>query len=61
MTLGHVGSTPHYVAPGTRGHCHGQHTGHLQDLHTWPVDQNFPWRMQKGGLPVPPAVEGVSL
>ena len=32
-----------------------------RDLHTWPVDQDFPWRRLKGGLPVAPAVEGLSL
>ena len=32
-----------------------------RDLHTWPVDQDFLWRRPKGGLPVAPAVEGLSL
>ena len=32
-----------------------------RDLHTWPVDQDFPWRRRQGGLPVAPAVEGFSL
>ena len=32
-----------------------------RDLHTWPVDQDFPWRRGQGGLPVAPAVEGLSL
>ena len=27
------------------------------DLHTWPVDQYFPWRKPKGGLPAVPAAD----
>ena len=32
-----------------------------RDLHTWPADQNYPWRRPRGGLPVAPAAEGLSL
>ena len=32
-----------------------------RDLHTWPVDQDFPWRRPHGGLPVAPAVDVLSL
>ena len=32
-----------------------------RDLHTWPVDQEFPWRRPQGGLQVVPAAEGLSL
>ena len=32
-----------------------------RDLHTWPADQDYPWRRPWGGLPVPPAAEGLSL
>ena len=31
-----------------------------RDLHTWPTDQDFPWRRPRGGLPVAPAAEGFS-
>ena len=30
-------------------------------LHTWPADQDYPWRRPRGGLPVAPAAEGLSL
>ena len=32
-----------------------------RDLHTWPADQEYPWRRPQGGLPVAPAAEGLSL
>ena len=32
-----------------------------RDLHTWQVDQYFPWRRPQGGLPVAAAVEGLRL
>ena len=32
-----------------------------QDLHTWPVGEDYPWRRPRGGLPVAPAAEGLSL
>ena len=32
-----------------------------RDLHTWPADQDYPWRRPWGGLPVAPAAEGLSL
>ena len=32
-----------------------------QDLHTWPADQDYPWRRPRGGRPVAPAAEGLSL
>ena len=32
-----------------------------RDLHAWPTDQDIPWRMPRGGLPVAPAAEGFSL
>ena len=32
-----------------------------RDLHTWPADQEYPWRRPRGGLPVAPAAEGLSL
>ena len=32
-----------------------------RDLHTWPADQDYPWRRPQGGLPVAPAAEGLSL
>ena len=32
-----------------------------RDLHTWPTDQDFPWRRPQGGLPLAPAAEGFSL
>ena len=32
-----------------------------RDLHTWPADQDYPWRRPRGGLPVVPAAEGLSL
>ena len=32
-----------------------------RDLHTWPADQDYPWRTPTGGLPVAPAPEGLSL
>ena len=32
-----------------------------RDLHTWPAGQDFPWRRPRGGLPVAPAAEGLSL
>ena len=31
-----------------------------RDLHTWPADQDYPWRRPWGGLPVAPAAEGLS-
>ena len=32
-----------------------------RDLHTWPADLDYPWRRPRGGLPVAPAAEGLSL
>ena len=32
-----------------------------RDLHTWPADQDYPWRRPRGGLPVAPAAQGLSL
>ena len=32
-----------------------------QDLQTWPAGQDYPWRRPRGGLPVAPAEEGLSL
>ena len=32
-----------------------------RDLHTWPAGQDFPWHRPRGGLPVAPAAEGLSL
>ena len=32
-----------------------------RDLHTWPAGQDYPWRRSRGGLPVAPAAEGLSL
>ena len=32
-----------------------------RDLHTWPADQDYPWRRPWGGLPVATAAEGLSL
>ena len=32
-----------------------------RDLPTWPADQDYPWRRPRGGLPVAPAAEGLSL
>ena len=32
-----------------------------RDLHTWPANQEHPWRRPQGGLPVAPAAEGLSL
>ena len=32
-----------------------------RDLHTWPADQEYPWLRPRGGLPVAPAAEGLSL
>ena len=32
-----------------------------RDLHTWPAGQDYPWRRPRGGLPVAPAAEGLSL
>ena len=32
-----------------------------RDLHTCPADQDYPWRRPRGGLPVAPAAEGLSL
>ena len=32
-----------------------------RDLHTWPADPDYPWRRPRGGLPVAPAAEGLSL
>ena len=32
-----------------------------RDLHTWPADQDYPWRRPRGGLPVAHAAEGLSL
>ena len=32
-----------------------------RDLHTWPADQDYPWRRPRGGLRVAPAAEGLSL
>ena len=32
-----------------------------RDLHTWPADQDYPWRRPRGGLPVAPAAKGLSL
>ena len=32
-----------------------------RDLHTWPTDQDCPWRRPRGGLPVAPAAGGLSL
>ena len=41
------------------------HTGTAEeiprDLHTWPANQDYPWRRPRGGLPVAPAAEGLSL
>ena len=30
-------------------------------LYTWPAGQDYPWRRPRGGLPVAPAAEGLSL
>ena len=30
-------------------------------LHAWPTDREFPWRRPRGGRPVAPAAEGLSL
>ena len=32
-----------------------------RDLHTWPAKQDYPWRRPRGGLPVAPAAEGLSI
>ena len=32
-----------------------------RDLHTWLAGQDYPWRRPRGGLPVAPAAEGLSL
>ena len=32
-----------------------------RDLHTWPADQDYHWCRPRGGLPVAPATEGLSL
>ena len=32
-----------------------------RDVHTWPANQDYPWRRPRGGLPVAPAAEGLSL
>ena len=32
-----------------------------RDIHTWPAGQDYPWRRPRGGLPVAPAAEGLSL
>ena len=32
-----------------------------RDLHTWPAGQDYPWHRPRGGLPVAPAAEGLSL
>ena len=32
-----------------------------RDLHTWPAGQDYPWRRPRGGLPVTPTAEGLSL
>ena len=32
-----------------------------RDLHTWPAGQDYPWRRPRGGLPVAPVAEGLSL
>ena len=32
-----------------------------RDLHTWPAGQDYPLRRPRGGLPVAPAAEGLSL
>ena len=32
-----------------------------RDLNTWPAAQDYPWRRPRGGLPVAPAAEGLSL
>ena len=32
-----------------------------RDLHTWPAGEDYPWRRPRGGLPVAPAAEGLSL
>ena len=32
-----------------------------RDFHTWPANQDYPWRRPRGGLPVAPAAEGLSL
>ena len=39
----------------------GTAEGITRNLHTLPVDQDFPWRRPPGGLPVAPAVEGPGL
>ena len=32
-----------------------------RDLHTWPAGQDYPWRRLRGGLPVAPSADGLSL
>ena len=32
-----------------------------RDLHAWPAGQDYPWRRPRGGLPVAPTAEGLSL
>ena len=32
-----------------------------RNLHTWPTDQDFPWRRPRGGIPVAAAADGFSL
>ena len=39
----------------------GTAEGIAEDVHSWPTDQDFPWRRPWGGLPVAPAADGFSL
>ena len=54
VALPHVGGARRHVAPGSAEEI-------ARDLHTWPADQDYPWRRPWRGLPVAPAAEGLSL
>ena len=49
------------MAPGTRGRPHRDRGKHRPGPQTWPADQDTPWRRPRGGLPVAPGAEGLSL
>ena len=48
-----------HLAPG--GTPTGTAEEMARDLHTWPVDQDFPWRRPQGYLPVAPRKNGAPL
>ena len=61
VALLHVGGARRHVAPGTGGRPHRDRGGHRPGPPHLAGRPGFPWRRPRGGLPVAPAAEGLSL